>query len=205
MATSTRPSKYASWSYTTGCQQPRLEATASQAFFIRPNQMWRLRWRHVNCQSHLLRMLQPAEQTDLQKSSDDPSGRTRRGRFAWAKRTACHPTTHKGIHPPIQSRDKSSKGRRSSQQEAARDKLKNLNAKIDNIVDAIAAGNTSNALTERLEKLEREKEHVLSNLKGTKPDPVRIHPNAADLYIAKVGNLRQALKSQRGRPNAPLS
>ena len=56
------------------------------------------------------------------------------------------------------------KAEASSQQEAARNKLNNLNAKIDNIVDAIAAGNTSNALPE---KLEREKEHVLSNLKGT--------------------------------------
>ena len=49
----------------------------------------------------------------------------------------------------------------------------------------------TDALTERLEKLEREKEHVLSNLEEAEPDPVRIHPNAADLYIAKVGNLRQ--------------
>ena len=71
------------------------------------------------------------------------------------------------------------KAEASAKQEAARDKLNNLNANIDNI-DAIAAANTSNALTERLEKLEREKEHVLSNLEEAEPDPVRIHPNAAD-------------------------
>ena len=94
------------------------------------------------------------------------------------------------------------KAEASSQQEAARDILNNLNAKIDNIVDAIAAGNTSNALTERLEKLEREKEHVLSNLDEAEPDPVRIHPNAADLYIAKVGNLRQALNKGDSRSEA---
>ena len=94
------------------------------------------------------------------------------------------------------------KAEASSQQEAARDKLNNLNAKIDNIVDAIAAGNTSNALTERLEKLEREKEHVLSNLEEAEPDPVRIHPNAADLYIAKVGNLRRALNKGDNRSEA---
>ena len=47
------------------------------------------------------------------------------------------------------------KAKASAKQEAARDKLNNLNTNIDNIVDAIAAGNTSNALTERLERLER--------------------------------------------------
>ena len=94
------------------------------------------------------------------------------------------------------------KAEASAKQEAARDKLNNLNANIDNIVDAMAAGNTSNALTERLERLEREKEHVLSNLEEAEPDPVRIHPNAADLYIAKVDDLRQALNKEDSRSEA---
>ena len=93
------------------------------------------------------------------------------------------------------------KAEASAKQEAARDKLNNLNANIDNI-DAIAAGYTSNALTERLERLEREKEHVLSNLEEAEPDPVRIHPNAADLYIAKVDDLRQALNKEDSRSEA---
>ena len=147
-------------------------------------------------------MLQPAEQRDLQKSSDNPSGRTRRGRFAWAKGRLVTPQLTKEFIHQYSLEINRLKAEASSQQEAARDKLNNLNAKIDNIVDAIAAGNTSNALTERLEKLEREKEHVLSNLEEAEPDPVRIHPNAADLYIAKVGNLRQALNKGDSRSEA---
>ena len=46
------------------------------------------------------------------------------------------------------------------------------------------------------------KQNAWKNLKGTEPDPVRIHPNAADLYIAKVGNLRQELYKENSRSEA---
>ena len=61
---------------------------------------------------------------------------------------------------------------------------------------------TSNALTERLERLEREKEHVLNNSEEAKPDPVCIHSNALDLYIVRVGNLRQEFNKKGNRSEA---
>ena len=61
---------------------------------------------------------------------------------------------------------------------------------------------TSNALTERLERLEREKERVLNNSEEAKPDPVCIYSNAADLYIARVGNLRQEFNREDNRSEA---
>ena len=62
--------------------------------------------------------------------------------------------------------------------------------------------NTSNALTERPERFERTKDHVLNNLEEAEQDPIRIHSNAANLYIVKVGNLRRELYKEDNRSAA---
>jgi site-specific DNA recombinase len=77
-----------------------------------------------------------------------------------------------------------------------------LNGQIDNIVEAIAIGQSSPALHARLEGLEKEKYNLERDLSMTIPDPVRIHPNVADIYVSKINNLRQALNDDNTRLEA---
>ena len=87
-------------------------------------------------------------------------------------------------------------------QQGSRNKLRNLSESIDNIVDAIAVGKTSKALLKRLNQLEGEKELLKHSMAVSAPDPVRIHPNAASIYITKVNNLRDALNVDDTRAEA---
>ena len=80
--------------------------------------------------------------------------------------------------------------------------LVTLTRQIDNIVDAVAAGQASPALLGRLEKLELEKEDLKNRLAGPAPDPVRFHPNVAELYVLKVNGLRNALNEDGTREEA---
>ena len=73
---------------------------------------------------------------------------------------------------------------------------------ITNIVDAVAAGRSSEALLDRLAALELDKSKLESNLSGPIPDPVRIHPNVAEHYIEKVANLRDSLNKEDSRDQA---
>jgi len=94
------------------------------------------------------------------------------------------------------------KAEATAHQQGARNKLRNLSVSIDNIVDAIAVGKTSTALLKRLDQLEREKELLKHSMGVSAPDPVRIHPNAAGIYITKVNNLRDALNVDDTRAEA---
>ena len=53
-----------------------------------------------------------------------------------------------------------------------------------------------------LEKLELEKEGLENRLAGPAPEPVRFHPNVANLYVSKVNDLRNALNEDRAREEA---
>ena len=77
-----------------------------------------------------------------------------------------------------------------------------LNRQIDNIVDAVAAGQASPALLGRLENLELEKKELEKNLVDLAPEPVRFHPNVAELYVSKVNGLRNALNEDGAREEA---
>ena len=83
--------------------------------------------------------------------------------------------------------------------DGTKNRLVTLNRQIDNIVDAVAAGQASPALVGRLEKLELEKKDLENHLAGPAPEPVRFHPNVADLYASKVNGLRNALNEDGAR------
>lgn len=54
----------------------------------------------------------------------------------------------------------------------------------------------------RLEKLESEKKELENDLDGLAPEPVRFHPNVAELYVSKVNDLRKALNEDGAREEA---
>ena len=86
--------------------------------------------------------------------------------------------------------------------DGTRQRLTTLNRQIANIVDTVAVGRSSPALLDRLEKLETEKDHLERDLAGPAPEPVRFHPNVADLYVSKVNGLREALNEDGPREEA---
>ena len=77
-----------------------------------------------------------------------------------------------------------------------------VNGQVDNIVEAVAGGRSSSALLDRLEVLESEKEKLERELIEAEPDPIRLHPNVAQLYVDKVANLRDALNIDGAREEA---
>jgi site-specific DNA recombinase len=85
---------------------------------------------------------------------------------------------------------------------AAKQRLTSLSSQIDNIVDTVAYGKSSPALLERLEKLEAEKGRLELELGEPEPEPIRLHPNIAEFYIAKVADLRGALDRDGSREEA---
>jgi site-specific DNA recombinase len=86
--------------------------------------------------------------------------------------------------------------------DGTKNRLVALNRQIDNIVDAVAAGQASPALLGRLKKLELQKTELENDLAGPAPEPVRFHPNVADLYVSKVTSLRDALNEEGTREGA---
>ena len=77
-----------------------------------------------------------------------------------------------------------------------------LSRQINNIVETVASGRASQALLDRLEQLEAEKQRLDADLAVQQPDPVRIHPNVAELYAAKIINLRESLTLDGDREEA---
>ena len=66
---------------------------------------------------------------------------------------------------------------------------------IDHIVDAIAAGHCSNALTVKLEQLEAELAALKKQSEQVAPTAVRLHPNLAEHYASLVSSLRDHLNN----------
>ncbi len=65
-----------------------------------------------------------------------------------------------------------------------------------------ADGRSNAALLDRLSDLEAEKATLDIDLDASRPEPVRIHPNAAELYVAKVRDLRDSLGAEDARDEA---
>jgi site-specific DNA recombinase len=86
--------------------------------------------------------------------------------------------------------------------DGTKNRLITLNRQIDNIVDAVAAGKTRPALLDRLEQLELEKKKLKNDLASSAPEPMRFHPNVADLYVSKVNGLRKALNEDGAQEEA---
>jgi site-specific DNA recombinase len=83
-------------------------------------------------------------------------------------------------------------------------RLSALNRKIGNIVETVSSGRASGALLDRLESLELEKAGLEAEAAQPAPDPVRLHPDIAVLYVGKVGELRSALNMDDTRTEAAI-
>jgi hypothetical protein len=95
-------------------------------------------------------------------------------------------------------------GRANAGAERARQEkeLKALTAKLDRLYDAIAEGFRSPGLLGKVEGLETEKRVLEEAFAGPPPSPVRLHPNLAELYRAKVTSLRESLANPTIRDKA---
>jgi site-specific DNA recombinase len=74
--------------------------------------------------------------------------------------------------------------------------------KLDGLIDAIADGLRAPGLQRRLEELESRKAELKDRLTRPAPPPIRLHPNLAELYRAKVAELRAALADPELRTEA---
>ena len=81
-------------------------------------------------------------------------------------------------------------------------RLKTLDTQIENIVEAVASGKSSQALLDRLETLETEKQTLDDQAAEPTPNTVRLHPNIADHYGELVADLRTALNHEDDRDHA---
>ena len=84
----------------------------------------------------------------------------------------------------------------------SRQRLDDINGRVANIVEAIAAGRSGTALLDKLEALETEKAELDARQSHPAPEPVRLHPNIAEHYIAKVNDLRNHLNREDARIEA---
>ena len=84
----------------------------------------------------------------------------------------------------------------------SRQRLDDINRRVANIVDAIAAGRSGTALLDKLEALESEKAELEANKSHPAPEPVRLHPNIAEHYVTKVSDLRNYLNKENARREA---
>lgn len=81
-------------------------------------------------------------------------------------------------------------------------RLDDINRRVANIVDAIAAGRSGTALLDKLEALESEKAELEANKSQPAPEPVRLHPKIAEHYVTKVSDLRNCLNKEDARVEA---
>ncbi|WP_439598247.1 recombinase family protein [Falsiroseomonas sp.] len=84
----------------------------------------------------------------------------------------------------------------SAGQDATRTDLKRVVGQIEQAVDAIVAGMASPALKGRLEELEARKVRMEAELAEAKAPAPRLHPNLADLYRKRVGDLARILAAE---------
>ncbi len=70
------------------------------------------------------------------------------------------------------------------------------------IIDSIKAGFRTNAMREELERLEAQKLELNAKLTTKKANPVRLHPNLADVYRTKIDSLREAPNHEDERQEA---
>ena len=80
---------------------------------------------------------------------------------------------------------------------------KDLERRIDTLLDAFASGALKGASVQaKLEALEARQGEVAKELAGLSDEPVRLHPNLADLYRRKVAALQYLLESDATRTEA---
>jgi hypothetical protein len=84
----------------------------------------------------------------------------------------------------------------------SRQRLDGISKRVANIVDAIATGRSGTALLDKLETLESVKAEMEATQSLPEPEPVRLHPNIAEHYVAKVSDLRNYLNEEDARMEA---
>ena len=71
--------------------------------------------------------------------------------------------------------------------------LAEVTRKLDKLIEALIEGYRTAGLQQRLEELEARKAALEQELAADPPPPVRLHPNLAQVYRAKVERLHEAL------------
>ena len=74
-------------------------------------------------------------------------------------------------------------------------RLDEIEKSINAIVDVIADGQSSRALTKRLAELERERDLIEAGVGKAVSPPIALHPDAAKSYREKVKDLKAALNA----------
>ena len=77
-----------------------------------------------------------------------------------------------------------------------------VKARLEGLYDAIAEGLRTEGLLQRIKGMEAEKDCLSAALDRPAPSPVRLHPNLAEVYRAKVAELHRALEDPAIRDEA---
>ena len=80
--------------------------------------------------------------------------------------------------------------------------LRTINIRLKRIVDAIAEGVSALTLKEELLSLETRKATLEKELVGLREEPVRLHPNMAEVYRKKVDQLAKLLEGEDDKEEA---
>ena len=77
-----------------------------------------------------------------------------------------------------------------------------VKVRLEGLYDAIAEGLRTEGLLERIKGMEAEKDRLAAALDRPAPSPIRLHPNLAEIYRAKVAELHRALEDPSIRDEA---
>ena len=93
-------------------------------------------------------------------------------------------------------------GQLNAERNRQEDELRQIDRDIRAIIDSIKAGFRTDAMREELESLEARKKALTVMLATSETTPVRLHPNLAEIYRAKVEDLRSSLDQPDFRTEA---
>ena len=80
--------------------------------------------------------------------------------------------------------------------------LKQTEAQLDKLIEAVCNGVSSDGLQAKLNELEGRKARLSLELAAPPVRTPRLHPNLSEVYRDKIANLREALSEEAARPEA---
>ena len=104
----------------------------------------------------------------------------------------------KGYHEEINRR----RSELESERKTAAREMSKIDSSIRNILEAIKGGLFHPSMKAEMDNLEARKLELSTVLSAPEAPPVRLHPNLAELFSAKVANLAEALNSPDDRAEA---